>query len=54
MHHAAVVNPGHRPVYTHWAEVEDAVHFQHRTTERNGVRVRDARPEHGAAAPMTL
>ncbi|MGW4619888.1 hypothetical protein [Streptomyces sp. NPDC004592] len=54
LHLAGRADPGHRPVSTHWAEVEDAVHFQHRTTERNGVRVRDARPEHGAAAPMTL
>ncbi len=44
LHLAGRADPGHRPVYTHWAEVEDAVHFQHRTTERNGVRVRDARP----------
>jgi hypothetical protein len=27
-----------------WAEVEDPVHFQHRTIERNGVRVSDTRP----------
>jgi hypothetical protein len=27
-----------------WAKVEDPVHFQHRTIERNGVRVSDTRP----------